>query len=161
MALGGNPRIQFKNHSASIAHKHKKSFSTMDSQSLSWICYWAFVVYACNKMWDSISHHTSYLCSFLSQFLMYVTLLSTLKSYFSGTEAPVCAATLSWSLASWSAETREVNFYTSELRTTPNKQGRQQNSSERPLNILRLKLQSHSAFLYDKKEIYPFIQSTL
>lgn len=128
----------------------------MDSQSLSWICYWAFVVYACNKMWDSISHHTSYLCSFLSQFLMYVTLLSTLKSYFSGTEAPVCAATLSWSLASWSAETREVNFYTSELRTTPNKQGRQQNSSERPLNILRLKLQSHSAFLYDKKRNLSF-----
>lgn len=58
MALGGNPRIQFKNHSASIAHKHKKRFSTMDSQSLSWICYWAFVVYACNKMWESISHHT-------------------------------------------------------------------------------------------------------
>jgi len=26
MGLGGNPRIQFKNHSASIAHKHKKRF---------------------------------------------------------------------------------------------------------------------------------------
>lgn len=102
----------------------------------------------------------SYLCSFLSRFLMYVTLFSTLKSYFSGTEAPVYAATLSWSLASWSAETREVNLYTSELRTSQNKQRRQQNSSERPLNILRLKLQSHSAFLYNKKEIYPFIQST-
>jgi len=25
---------------------------------------------------------------------------------------------------------------------------------------LRLKLQSHSAFLYNEKEIYPFIQST-
>jgi len=27
MGLGGNPRIQFKNHSASIAHKHKNVFN--------------------------------------------------------------------------------------------------------------------------------------
>lgn len=93
---------------------------------------------------------------FFCQFLMYITLFLTLKSYFTGMETSVYAAALAWILASWSVKTREVNPTT--LVEQPGEQTELlREALEHPTAKTAV---SRSFFVENKKEIYPFIQST-
>lgn len=93
--------------------------------------------------------------------LMNITLFLTLKSYFTGMETAVYTAALPWSLASWSAKTREVNPYTLLLGTLPEQLVETtellREVLEHPMAKTAVSL---SFFVKNKKEIYPFIQST-